>query len=74
MRVRANPKPDPSPKPSPSPNLASEEEEHVARRLGEVDLHDGDERGVEVVRLGSLGVEDLDGEGAPGDGEDGAPG
>ena len=37
-----------------------------------MDLHDGDERGVEVVRLGSLGVEDLHGEGAPGDGEDGA--
>ena len=52
--------------------LAGEEEEDVAGRFGEVDLHHGDEGRVEVVRLGRLGVEDLDGEGAAGDGEDGA--
>eukprot|EP00964_Phaeocystis_antarctica_P093832 scaffold60638_cov54-Phaeocystis_antarctica.AAC.3 len=50
--------------------LSGEEEEHVARRLGEVDLHHGDERGVEVVGLRRLGVEDLDGEGAARDRED----
>ena len=52
--------------------LTGQEEQDVALRLGEVDLHDGNEGGVEVVRLGLLGVEDLDGEGAAGDGEDGA--
>ena len=37
-------------------------------------LHDGDEGGVEVVRLCLLRVEDLDGVGAAGDGEDGLTG
>ena len=36
-----------------------------------MDLHDGDEGGVQVVRLGLLAVQDLHGEGPPGDGEDG---
>ena len=35
-----------------------------------MDLHHGDERRVEVVGLGRLGVQDFDGEGAPRDGED----
>mmetsp|Transcript_231 Transcript_231/g.408 ORF Transcript_231/g.408 Transcript_231/m.408 type:complete len:217 (-) Transcript_231:825-1475(-) len=52
--------------------LSRQEDEHVPRWLGEVDLHDGDERGVKVVRLGRLGIEDLNGEGATWDGEDGA--
>ena len=37
-----------------------------------MDLHDGDEGGVQVVRLGLLAVQDLHGEGPPGDGEDGS--
>lgn len=37
-----------------------------------MNLHDGDEGGVEVVGFGFLGVEDLDGIGTSGDGEDGA--
>ena len=37
-----------------------------------MDLHDGDEAGVQVVRLGLLGVQDLHGVRSPGDGEDGS--
>lgn len=36
-----------------------------------MDLHDGDERCIEVVVFGFLGVQDLDGESTTGDGEDG---
>lgn len=37
-----------------------------------MDLHDGDERSVQVVAFGFFGVEDLNGIGSPRDGEDGA--
>ena len=36
-----------------------------------MDLHDGDEAGVQVVRLGLLGVQHLHGVRPTGDGEDG---
>ena len=42
-------------------SLTCEEEEDVAGGLVEVDLHDGDERGVQVVRLGLARVQDLHG-------------
>ena len=50
--------------------LAGEEEQDVALRLGEVDLHDRDQRRVHVVALGRLGVQDLDRVRAPRDRED----
>jgi len=52
--------------------LTCEEEKDVAWRFREMDLHDCDESGVEVVGFGFFGVEDFDGEGVSGDGEDGA--
>ena len=52
--------------------LPSEEKQDVALRLGEVNLHDGDQRGVHVVLLGSTRVQDFHGEGAARDGEYGA--
>mmetsp|Transcript_80034 Transcript_80034/g.214217 ORF Transcript_80034/g.214217 Transcript_80034/m.214217 type:complete len:283 (-) Transcript_80034:1008-1856(-) len=44
--------------------LAREEDEDVARRLAQVDLHRRADRRLQVVPLRLLGVEDLDGEGA----------
>ena len=38
--------------------------------FSQVDLHDGDETGVEVIGLGFFGVEDLDWISATGDRED----
>ena len=42
-------------------SLTCEKEEDVARGLVEVDLHDGDERRVQVVSLGLARVQDLHG-------------
>lgn len=39
--------------------LASEEEQDIALRLSQMDLHDRNQRCVHVVRLGRLGVQDL---------------
>lgn len=39
--------------------LACQEDEHIPRRLADVDLQRGHHRSVQVVRLGRLGVEDV---------------
>mmetsp|Transcript_4340 Transcript_4340/g.10863 ORF Transcript_4340/g.10863 Transcript_4340/m.10863 type:complete len:317 (+) Transcript_4340:834-1784(+) len=49
--------------------LPREEQKHVARRLREVDLHDRDERCVEIIGLGRLRVKNLDRECAAGNSE-----
>ena len=41
--------------------LTCEKEQDVARGFVEVDLHDCDERGVQVVRLGLARVQDFNG-------------
>ena len=53
-------------------HLAGEEEKNVSLRLGEVDLHHGDECGIHVIGLGRAAVQDLHGIGAPRNREDGA--
>ena len=51
--------------------LAGHEDEDVAGRLREVDLHRLLDRALDVVLARRLGVEDVDGEGAAGDLEHG---
>lgn len=52
--------------------LPREEQQDVALWLCEVDLHDGDERCIHVVRLWRARVQDFHRVCAPWDGEDGA--
>lgn len=51
--------------------LTSKKEEYITRWLCEVDLHDCNERGIQVVRLCLLRVEDINWMSPTRDGEDG---
>ena len=55
----------------PNLSLTSQEDENISRWFREMDLHDGDERRVKIVRFRLASVEDFDGKRSSGNGKDG---
>ena len=48
-----------------------QEDKNVSGRFGEMNLHDGDERGVKIIRFRFASVEDFYGKRPSGNGENG---